>query len=168
MFNAKTREEAVCAFSASHVEMPNFFRPHYTDMFARLMRREAPPAINCSAGKDRTGLGSALILSVLGVPRDTVIADYALSETYVPPDKYIAEMRAPPANGPNVIPSQQRQLFSRMPDPVLRVMMGTDPVVMQATLADIDAKFGGPVALATTRYGLDDVAISYLGSVYLA
>lgn len=168
LFVAKTREEAVRAFASSYLEMADFLTPHYTDMFARLMRRETPLAFNCSAGKDRTGLAAALILSVLGVPRETVIADYALSEFYVPPDKYIAEMRTPTSQGPDVIPPQQRQLFSRMPDPVLRVMMGTDPEVMQMTLASIDAKFGGPIALAKTRYGLDDVAIDYLRTVYLA
>jgi protein-tyrosine phosphatase len=41
---------------------------------------EAQPAVfHCTAGKDRTGLLSALVLSLLGVPEETVVADYALS-----------------------------------------------------------------------------------------
>lgn len=36
--------------------------------------------VHCFAGKDRTGLVSALLLSVAGVPDDAVAADYALSE----------------------------------------------------------------------------------------
>ena len=35
--------------------------------------------IHCAAGKDRTGLVSALLLSLAGVPDDEVVADYALS-----------------------------------------------------------------------------------------
>jgi protein-tyrosine phosphatase len=38
-----------------------------------------PAVFHCTAGKDRTGLLSALVLSLLGVPEETIIADYALS-----------------------------------------------------------------------------------------
>jgi protein-tyrosine phosphatase len=38
-----------------------------------------PAVFHCTAGKDRTGLLSALVLTLLGVPEDTVVADYALS-----------------------------------------------------------------------------------------
>jgi protein-tyrosine phosphatase len=38
-----------------------------------------PAVFHCTAGKDRTGLLSAIVLSLLGVPEDTVVADYALS-----------------------------------------------------------------------------------------
>ncbi|WP_241032130.1 tyrosine-protein phosphatase [Rhodococcus pseudokoreensis] len=37
---------------------------------------------HCSAGKDRTGWATAVLLTVLGVPRETVNADYLLSNTY--------------------------------------------------------------------------------------
>jgi protein tyrosine/serine phosphatase len=35
--------------------------------------------VHCAAGKDRTGVVVALALSVVGVPRDQIVADYALS-----------------------------------------------------------------------------------------
>ncbi len=35
--------------------------------------------VHCTAGKDRTGLAVALLLLALGVPEETVIADYTLS-----------------------------------------------------------------------------------------
>jgi protein-tyrosine phosphatase len=45
-----------------------------------LAAAETQPAVfHCTAGKDRTGLLSALVLSLLGVPENTVVADYALS-----------------------------------------------------------------------------------------
>jgi protein-tyrosine phosphatase len=41
---------------------------------------EARPAVfHCTAGKDRTGLLSAIVLMLLGVDEETVVADYALS-----------------------------------------------------------------------------------------
>jgi protein-tyrosine phosphatase len=70
-----------------------------------------PIVFHCAAGKDRTGVISALLLSLLGVPRETLILDYAFSRqnlekinarlsessTYqdlmasLPPDAYEAE-----------------------------------------------------------------------------
>ena len=42
---------------------------------------ESPGAvvINCAAGKDRTGTMTAVLLGALGVPRATIVADYAAS-----------------------------------------------------------------------------------------
>jgi len=37
---------------------------------------------HCSAGKDRTGWTTAVLLTLLGVPREAVTADYLLSNTY--------------------------------------------------------------------------------------
>ncbi len=53
-------------------------------IFAGIIRAAADPAnlplvIHCTAGKDRTGLAVALLLLALGVPEETVIADYTLS-----------------------------------------------------------------------------------------
>jgi protein tyrosine/serine phosphatase len=42
--------------------------------------RHAPVVMHCFAGKDRTGVLSALVLSLLGVADQHVAADYALSE----------------------------------------------------------------------------------------
>jgi protein-tyrosine phosphatase len=38
-----------------------------------------PAVFHCTAGKDRTGVLSALLLSILGIDEQTVVADYALS-----------------------------------------------------------------------------------------
>lgn len=40
---------------------------------------DGPVVVHCAAGKDRTGLVAALLLSLAGVPDDEVAADYALS-----------------------------------------------------------------------------------------
>ena len=38
---------------------------------------------NCTTGKDRTGVISALLLGLCGVPDDDIIADYCVSEIYL-------------------------------------------------------------------------------------
>ena len=49
-----------------------------------LGRPDAGPAlVHCAAGKDRTGVLVALVLDAVGVERDAVVADYALSAEQV-------------------------------------------------------------------------------------
>lgn len=38
---------------------------------------------HCTAGKDRTGLVSALLLALVGVSQEDILADYQVSETYL-------------------------------------------------------------------------------------
>src|SRR5262249_22599627 len=38
---------------------------------------------HCTAGKDRTGWGTAVLLTILGVPKATVYSDYLASNTYL-------------------------------------------------------------------------------------
>jgi protein-tyrosine phosphatase len=42
-------------------------------------RRNLPAVYHCNAGKDRTGIVTALVLSLLGVSDETIVADYSLS-----------------------------------------------------------------------------------------
>lgn len=39
-----------------------------------------PTVIHCAAGKDRTGVAVAMLLGLLGVGRDTIVADYVVSQ----------------------------------------------------------------------------------------
>jgi len=163
---ATTRAQAVDVFAAGYVNFLDILTPHYTDLFARLLANEGPVTFNCSAGKDRTGMGAALILSVLGVPRETIIADYALTQVYVPPSYYKKQFAGGTNNsGVNV---QQAQAMARMPPEVLDVILGSDPAVMRQALAAVDAQHGGPVALAKARFGLTDRKIARLRALYLA
>ena len=41
-----------------------------------------PALFHCTAGKDRTGLAAAMLLTVLGVSRDHVLDDYCLTNEY--------------------------------------------------------------------------------------
>ena len=45
----------------------------------RWAEHSGPTLVHCAAGKDRTGVLVALVLDVVGVRREAVIADYALS-----------------------------------------------------------------------------------------
>ncbi|MFI6582008.1 tyrosine-protein phosphatase [Embleya sp. NPDC050493] len=58
------------------------------DVFARMAAVDAPTVFHCSQGKDRTGWTSAVLLTLLGVPRATVVEDYLASA------KHLAEKNA--------------------------------------------------------------------------
>jgi len=65
---------------AQYKEMLIDAMPQIRGALEVLAEKGAQPAVfHCTAGKDRTGLLSALLLSLLGVPEDVVVADYALS-----------------------------------------------------------------------------------------
>jgi len=49
--------------------------------------KDVPFMFHCSAGKDRTGMGAALILFSLGVDEETILKDYLASNNYLG-DKY--------------------------------------------------------------------------------
>jgi protein-tyrosine phosphatase len=54
----------------------------YGTLLTEIANADGPVSMNCSAGKDRTGWASAVILTLLGVPETTVMHDYLLSNTY--------------------------------------------------------------------------------------
>ncbi|MDG2428613.1 MAG: tyrosine-protein phosphatase [Acidimicrobiales bacterium] len=65
----------------------NYFRTLVTERIERYQTvlelatdpDRQPLLFNCTAGKDRTGMVAALLLSLLGLDRSTVMADYLLS-----------------------------------------------------------------------------------------
>jgi protein-tyrosine phosphatase len=78
-------EEMRDALSNLYEEIPFKFAGQYRSMFARLLNGDVPLAFNCSAGKDRTGVAAALLLTALGVSHETVVQDYLLSNEYYRP-----------------------------------------------------------------------------------
>lgn len=69
----------------------------YADRFVRVLRTLAddanhPIVFHCAAGKDRTGLVAALLLSLLGVDDETVAGDYALTSEHI--DELVDRHRA--------------------------------------------------------------------------
>ncbi|MDL4776826.1 tyrosine-protein phosphatase [Actinomadura xylanilytica] len=68
----------------------------YRDLLNATAANNGATVFHCSSGKDRTGWGTAVLLTILGVPRATVEADYLASNTYLGRDDavQIAWLRA--------------------------------------------------------------------------
>ena len=68
----------------NYAEYPLRYNHAYLGMFDRLIAGDRL-VVHCTAGKDRAGTAAALLLSALGVPRDTVFEDYLLTNDYWDP-----------------------------------------------------------------------------------
>jgi protein-tyrosine phosphatase len=87
-----------------------------------------PAMFHCSAGKDRTGVIAAVLLGVLGVPDETIVADYALSA---------ASMHRLLEFYVTAYPDATERLERIAP-----AMVAADPAAMAGLLGSLRADFG--------------------------
>jgi protein-tyrosine phosphatase len=107
-------------------------QPRLREVIGALAEPGALPAVvHCMAGKDRTGVVIALVLSALGVPRETVVDDYALGAATLEP--LFDELRAGAARAGYDLDWYNRLLES-------------NPETMRQTLDDLDRRYGGAAA----------------------
>jgi protein-tyrosine phosphatase len=138
-----TADKTKAAMEGFYAEMPFTFAEQYARMMRQLVDGKAPLAFNCSAGKDRTGLAAALLLTALGVPYETAVTDYLLSnETYRP--------RPPVAGGDD----PTARMFASMPKDALQALMGVDRRYLDASFKAIEARGG------MDRYLADQLKLS--------
>ncbi|MGW1777213.1 tyrosine-protein phosphatase [Streptomyces sp. NPDC002104] len=81
----RTPEEAVTAMVDAEKAMVSGDggKKAYTQVFEGIERdRNRSVLFHCTAGKDRTGWANASLLTALGVPSETVMADYLASNDY--------------------------------------------------------------------------------------
>jgi protein-tyrosine phosphatase len=110
-----------------------------------------PTVFHCTAGKDRTGLLSALLLSLLGVPEEMIVADYALSGEAM--ERLRAKLILKYPDGSDVI-ADIDEVFS------------ADPVNMVGLFTFLREKFGDVGGWASAA-GVSDELVSRLKSVLL-
>jgi protein-tyrosine phosphatase len=73
---------SVKVMSQNYGAMPTALLPHWKRMAEVLLGGATPAMINCTAGKDRTGVAVALLLDLVGVARDEIMADYRKSDIF--------------------------------------------------------------------------------------
>lgn len=151
-----TAAQAHAAMASSYPRMLVQLNGQYRRMFRELVAGNVPLAFNCSAGKDRTGVAAALILTALDVPRATVIDDYLLSNLYFDPRKLAS------ANS-GISPA-----FQQMPPEVLKAFMGVDRSYIEAVFRVIDAHPGGVNGYMRDEMGLSRADLATLRQRYTA
>jgi protein-tyrosine phosphatase len=140
---------AVADGSATPHLMVEFLTDHYRDyprrcapgfrtLFATLSDGTHRPLVfHCTAGKDRTGFASALLLSLLGVPWETVMEDYLRTN-----DLWTGHVGRYPELD---IDTRAAIVEARTP-------------YLEAAFAVVREDFGGPEAFAERALGLDAAA----------
>ncbi|MFM9828235.1 MAG: tyrosine-protein phosphatase [Sphingomonas sp.] len=137
-----TAAQARAAFAKFYPQMLVTFNGQYRRMFGELLAGRVPLAFNCTAGKDRTGIAAALILTALGVPRATVIEDYALSSRYFDPTKVVRSKDASATD------------WSKIPPDVIKAYLAADPSYIEAVFAVMDRHKGGVDGYLRDELGL--------------
>ena len=60
--------------------LAEFAKKPIASVISALADTDAPAVYHCAAGKDRTGVVSAILLGVLGVPHEIIVVDYAATQ----------------------------------------------------------------------------------------
>jgi protein-tyrosine phosphatase len=60
--------------------LAEFAKRPIAKVITALADTDAPAVYHCAAGKDRTGVVSAILLGILGVPDEIIVADYAATQ----------------------------------------------------------------------------------------
>ncbi|KAJ0123614.1 tyrosine phosphatase [Diaporthe amygdali] len=128
--------------------------PKGAQPFAAVLRHLASPAqaptpilAHCTAGKDRTGVLCALVLSLCGVPDDAVAHEYSLTDLGLGErrEEFVGNLtRSGPLQGDRA--AAERMVASR-------------PGSMLGTLALIRREYGGVEKFVRDRCGLSDEEI---------
>lgn len=124
-------EAARAVMAGGFRELPFQQAPAYAELFRRIAAGEVPIVFNCMAGKDRTGGAAALVLAVLGVPRETIAADFHLTERAV-------DLKT--AFGPRSDATAKR--YATIPPEISKAISGAHPDNILAFLDSIEERCG--------------------------
>jgi protein-tyrosine phosphatase len=97
-----------------------------------------PLLLHCTSGKDRTGFGIAILMLAAGVPRQSVLEDYDLTNQFRRP--------VPQLFGP------------KTSEDVVRILLSAQTKYLEAALDEMDKAFGSFDAYLAKGLGVDDKA----------
>ncbi|CAN7712703.1 tyrosine-protein phosphatase [Acidovorax sp. LjRoot118] len=143
---ALTAQDAVVLMQDTYRGFVHENAPRFAELFRLLLASDAPTVFHCTAGKDRTGFAAALILMALGVPRETVMQDYLLTNNLY---------RRPAGMG------------SHAPEEVLAVLWRVQEEFLDAALHMVDQDYGGVQTYLVDVLGVDAAAQRQLVEQYL-
>ena len=148
-------------------EWPVSLAPQYRDLFDQLLAGKGAVTYHCSAGQDRTGVATALVLSALGVPREVILADYHLSTAARRPANEMPPL--PPGAYPGNIVADfyRRAQASGAPMTARPLKTPTGEAFMEETFKAIDARWGSVDAYLDQELGVDAAKIARLRALYL-
>lgn len=133
----------------------SYLTPRYKPFFDKLaaVREGEALLFHCTAGKDRTGIGAALVLYALGVPYASIREDYEATNYYRARENERA-MKGMVAQ-------------AHISEPVAKALMSANGEWLDATFDAIRAKYGSVDRYLSGQLGLDEEKIKLLRAKYL-
>jgi protein-tyrosine phosphatase len=134
------------------------FPESWRTLLARLADDGSRPTIvHCTAGKDRAGWASALTLRALGVPEETVMEDYLLSNDNLEASNAATlDQVRPIVAGAQGIPEDQVDLGN------LEALLTVRPEYLQAAFDAVDEQYGDFETYLTEGLGVDQATLDAL------
>lgn len=132
----RTSEGMFDTMVALYRALPEWMAARIGGMFSAIAKGDVPMIVHCAAGKDRTGIAVALLLRSLGVPEQTVIEDYLLTNTSGNFEEFIRSRHQAHLG----VTDSHSPLLS-MPEEMRRVLFSADPAFLQAafeTIGDVE------------------------------
>ena len=141
-----TAQDMRDAMIALYRAIPLDHAASYRAMFAQMLAGRLPIIINCSAGKDRTGVGAALILAALGVPSETVVEDYLLTNEHADWDWLLTQRD-----------TRIARAWSARAE-ALEPLLTVDEAYLESFFAELNSNHGGIEGYLAGPLGLDSSA----------
>lgn len=117
-----------------------FNNPSYRELIKNIYLKQTPLLHHCTAGKDRTGVGAALIYLLLGVTEEQIITDYLRTND---------EMRA---NPPKWFTEMQETMKDRAD--VFKALSGVKESYIRKVFAAIQARYDNYETYFVEEFGL--------------
>ena len=140
------------AMVALYRSLPTWMSSRIAGMFEAIAHGDVPLIVHCAAGKDRTGVAIAVLLRSLGVPEETVIEDYLLTNTAGDFEEFIRTRHQAELGVTTHAP------LLAMPEDMRRVLFSAEPAFLHAAFEQIDREFGGVDAYLEKIIGVSEQA----------
>lgn len=135
-------------FTQMYSRLPVDQASSYAQLLQELVVPGALPAlIHCTSGKDRTGFAVAVVLLALGVDRETIIADYTLTNQFRRDLAFMVGEGADPT--------------------IVRLVQGAEPEYLSAAFAALERTWGSAVAYLREGLGFSAEQQARLQAVLL-
>jgi protein-tyrosine phosphatase len=134
------------------VDLPSA-QASYHRLLERLADRDNLPTVfHCTAGKDRSGWAQAILLSALGVPRKTIVADYVLTNRYMTADAL----------------EQIRKVAPEIDPKAAMALVAADPAYIETSFDEVNERYGSFQTYLRRGLNISDSTIEALRASLLA
>ncbi|MGI6070821.1 MAG: tyrosine-protein phosphatase [Blautia sp.] len=137
--------------------LDSFSTNQYAKFFQYLLEQENGAILwHCTAGKDRVGVGTALLLSALGVPREAIYEDYLRTNQYLEQEtEYMLQLLDSRLKGhPEAAEN-------------IKVMMSVEQRYLEGVFQAIEAEYGSMDRYLKKKMCLTPKALERLQNKYL-